>query len=242
MSFSVRDPSTGIEYNGNSLNSLFAQRRNLLSISFWRMLRDILRFNREAVRDLDQARIAADTTLGAYLLQKGYGQRFIDHYIVPMGSAIWSMSLADMQRFPCSSSCVSLKITGFCRRPIDRSGGVVSGGSRSYIAPLSAGFVERIRLNCPVQRVERDACGVTVHSRAGSEHFDSVVFACHSDQALRLPKRSRLNRARDTPRALHYAENDGSAAAPTRACCPTAAWRGQAGITGLAVPPSNPPP
>jgi uncharacterized protein len=82
-----------------------------------------LRFNREALRDLHEQRIAADTTLGDYLQQKGYGQRFIDHYIVPMGSAIWSMSLADMQGFPLQFFVRFLKITGCCRQPIARSGG-----------------------------------------------------------------------------------------------------------------------
>ena len=100
MSFSVHDTDTRLEYNGNTLNSLFAQRGNLLSPAFWGMLRDILRFNREAVRDLDEQRIAADTRLGDYLQQRGYGERFIEHYIVPMGAAIWSMSLADMLTFP----------------------------------------------------------------------------------------------------------------------------------------------
>ncbi|MFP3519358.1 FAD-dependent oxidoreductase, partial [Pseudomonas sp. SIMBA_077] len=87
-------------YNGNNLNSLFAQRRNLLSPGFWGMLRDILRFNKAALLDLQQQRIAADTTLGDYLKNQGYGERFIQHYIVPMGSAIWSMSRVQMLGFP----------------------------------------------------------------------------------------------------------------------------------------------
>lgn len=100
MSFSVHDPVTGLEYNGHDLNTLFAQRRNLVSPGFWGMLRDILRFNRQALADLDNQRIDANATLGAYLRAQRYGQRFIDHYIVPMGSAIWSMSRADMLAFP----------------------------------------------------------------------------------------------------------------------------------------------
>ena len=207
MSFSVRDPKSGTEYNGNNLNSLFAQRRNLLSPGFWGMLRDILRFNREALRDLHEQRIAADTTLGAYLQQKGYGQRFIDHYIVPMGSAIWSMSLADMQGFPLQFFVRFFKNHGLLSATNRPQWRVVSGGSRSYVTALSASFAERIRLNCPVQRVERDATGVTLHSAAGSERFDSVVFACHSDQALSLlaaPNQSE----REILGALHYADND----------------------------------
>lgn len=186
MSFSVCDPISGVEYNGNTLNSLFAQRRNLLSPPFWGMLRDILRFNREAVDDLQQQRIASDLSLGSYLQQRGYGERFIQHYIVPMGAAIWSMSLADMLNFPLQFFLRFFKNHGLLSVTDRPQWQVIKGGSSSYVAPLSASFAERIRLQCPVQRVERDARGVTVHSSAGSERFDKVVFACHSDQALQL--------------------------------------------------------
>ncbi|WP_433771402.1 NAD(P)/FAD-dependent oxidoreductase [Pseudomonas putida] len=207
MSFSVQDPGTGTEYNGNNLNSLFAQRRNLLSPWFWGMLRDILRFNREVLRDLQEQRIDADTTLGTYLRQNGYGQRFIEHYIVPMGSAIWTMSLGDMQGFPLQffvRFCKNHGLLSVTHRPQWR---VVRGGSRSYVAALSDGFAERIRLNCPVHRVVRDIAGVNLHSSAGIECFDSVVFACHSDQALRLlatPSQAE----RQILSALRFAEND----------------------------------
>ena len=93
MSFSVRCDKTGLEYGGINLNTLFAQRRNLLRPSFHRMLRDILRFNREAVHDLDSGNLAADTTLGEYLRANDYGDAFIHHYLLPMGSAIWSASI-----------------------------------------------------------------------------------------------------------------------------------------------------
>ncbi|MDZ5435972.1 FAD-dependent oxidoreductase [Pseudomonas fluorescens] len=207
MSFSVQDPRSGIEYNGSNLNQVFAQRRNLLSPGFWGMLREILRFNSQALRDLDEQRITDDTTLGAYLRENRYGQRFIEHYIVPMGSAIWSMSLGEMQRFPFQffvRFCKNHGLLSVTNRPQWR---VVSGGSRSYVSALSAGFVERIRLNCPVYRVERDLGGVTLHCATGSKRFDNVVFACHSDQALRLlvaPSQAE----REILGALHYAEND----------------------------------
>ena len=100
MSFSVCDPRSGLEYNGNNLNTLFAQRSNLLSPGFLRMLMDILRFNREAIADLEAGGLHGQMTLGDYLQQQRYSQRFIDHYIVPMGSAIWSMSLKEMLNFP----------------------------------------------------------------------------------------------------------------------------------------------
>ncbi|QXI27723.1 NAD(P)/FAD-dependent oxidoreductase [Pseudomonas vanderleydeniana] len=207
MSFSVHDPASGLEYNGNSLDSLFAQRSNLLSPGFWGMLRDILRFNRRAIADLEQQRIAADTTLGAYLREGRYGERFIQHYIVPMGAAIWSMSLADMLGFPLQFFVRFFKNHGLLSvndRPQWR---VIEGGSSAYVTPLTAGFRQNIRLNCPVSRVERDEQGVVIHSAAGSERFDKVVFACHSDQALGL-----LAEPSDAERqilgALPYADNE----------------------------------
>ena len=186
MSFSVSDPLTGVEYNGNNLNTLFAQRRNLFSRAFIGMVQDILRFNREALEDLEQQRIPASMTLGAYLKLGGYGQRFTEHYIVPMGAAIWSMSLADMLDFPLQFFVRFFKNHGLLSVSDRPQWRVIEGGSRSYVAPLSQSFRERIRLNCPVSRVERNGNGVTVHSAAGVEHFDKVVFACHSDQALAL--------------------------------------------------------
>ncbi|UCJ18622.1 FAD-dependent oxidoreductase [Pseudomonas sp. MM211] len=186
MSFSVSDPVSGVEYNGNNLNTLFAQRRNLLSPAFIGMVRDILRFNRAALDDLQHNRLAPDTTLGDYLKRGGYSQRFIHHYIVPMGAAIWSTSLSDMQAFPLQFFVRFFKNHGLLSVSDRPQWCVVEGGSSSYVAPLSASFKERIRLNCPVQRVERDSEGVTLHSSAGVERFDKVIFACHSDQALAL--------------------------------------------------------
>ncbi|AKV10705.1 FAD-dependent oxidoreductase [Pseudomonas fluorescens NCIMB 11764] len=207
MSFSVTDPDSGLEYNGNNLNSLFAQRRNLLSPRFWGMLRDILRFNKRAQSDLSEGRIAADTTLDEYLKAGGYGERFILHYIVPMGAAIWSMPMAQMLNFPVEFFVRFFKNHGLLsvnNRPQWR---VIEGGSSAYIAPLTATFKQKIRLNCPVIRVERDADGVVIHSSAGSERFDKVVFACHSDQALKLlAKPSEAERS--ILGALPYADNE----------------------------------
>ena len=207
MSFSVSDPLSGVEYNGHNLNTLFAQRRNLISPKFIGMVRDILRFNREALNDLNQQRIASDMTLGDYLKTNGYSERFIQHYIVPMGAAIWSMSLNDMLGFPLQFFVRFFKNHGLLSVSDRPQWCVIEGGSSSYVAPLTESFKQHIRLNCAVTRVERDGDGVTVHSAAGSERFDKVVFACHSDQALALL-------AAPTPTeqailgALPYADND----------------------------------
>ncbi len=207
MSFSVRDPDSGLEYNGNTLNSLFSQRSNLLSPGFWGMLRDILRFNREAQRDLAEQRIAEHTTLGDYLRSNGYGKRFTEHYIVPMGAAIWSMSLDDMLNFPLQLFVRFFKNHGLLSVSNRPQWQVIEGGSSAYIAPLTASFSERIRLNCPVHRVERDEHGVTVHSKAGIERYDKVIFACHSDQALQLLAKP-SSAEQSILGALPYAEND----------------------------------
>lgn len=207
MSFSVSDPVTGVEYNGHDLNTLFAQRRNLLSPAFWGMLRDILRFNRQSQEDLANGRIDSETTLGEYLERNGYGRRFIEHYIVPMGSAIWSMSLADMLAFPLQFFVRFCKNHGLLSVSDRPQWQVIEGGSRSYVAPLTASFAERIRLNCPVSRVVRDQDGVTLHSAAGQERFDKVVFACHSDQALALLDQA-SQQEREILGALPYANND----------------------------------
>ena len=207
MSFSVTDPDSGLEYNGNNLNSLFAQRRNLLSPGFWGMLRDIQRFNKEALRDLQEERIDSTTTLDDYLKAGGYGERFILHYIVPMGAAIWSMSMADMLGFPLQLFVRFFKNHGLLSINNRPQWQVIEGGSSAYIEPLTASFRERIRLNCAVTRVERDEEGVVIHSAAGIERFDKVVFACHSDQALKL-----LAAPSDAEQsilgALPYAENE----------------------------------
>ncbi|CAN7231339.1 FAD-dependent oxidoreductase [Pseudomonas sp. LjRoot71] len=207
MSFSVSDPLSGVEYNGHNLNTLFAQRSNLVSPKFIGMVRDILRFNREALQDLNNQRIGADMTLGDYLKTNGYSERFIQHYIVPMGAAIWSMSLNDMLGFPLQFFVRFFKNHGLLSVSDRPQWCVIEGGSSSYVAPLTESFKQHIRLNCAVNRVERDGDGVTVHSAAGSERFDKVVFACHSDQALALL-------AAPTPTeqailgALPYADND----------------------------------
>lgn len=207
MSFSVNEPSSGLEYNGNNLNSLFAQRKNLISPGFLGMVRDILRFNREAARDLDGGVIAADIKLGEYLSAKGYGQRFTDHYIIPMGAAIWSMSLADMLAFPLQFFIRFFRNHGLLSVTDRPQWRVIQGGSSAYIDPLTASFRDSIHLNCPVTSIRRDEDGVTVVSPRGEERFDKVILACHSDQALDLLAKP-TEQERSILGAIGYADND----------------------------------
>ncbi|HQQ32870.1 MAG TPA: FAD-dependent oxidoreductase [Methylophilus sp.] len=183
MSFSVRDEISKLEYNGTTLNSLFAQRKNLFNLKFLQMIRDILRFNREAPELLQ---CPHDMVFGEYISQAGYGKEFIEYYIVPMGSAIWSADPEQLLRFPAKFFIRFFHNHGMLSvndRPQWR---VIKGGSARYVEKLTADFRQRIRLNCPVRQVRRHATGVTISTNAGSEEFDWVFFACHSDQALKM--------------------------------------------------------
>ncbi|GAB3099100.1 FAD-dependent oxidoreductase [Aestuariicella hydrocarbonica] len=187
MSFSVTCESTGLEYNGNNLNTLFAQRSNLVKPKFWGMLRDIVRFNREAIADLEGGVISADASLGEYLQTRGYGETFIKKYLVPMGSAIWSASIDTMKAFPLVFFIRFFKNHGLLSVNHRLQWRVIEGGSASYLKPLTEGFAEKIRTNCPVDGVLRTPDAVLVKLANGFvESFDEVVFACHSDQALAI--------------------------------------------------------
>jgi predicted NAD/FAD-binding protein len=184
MSFSVHCERSGLEYCGSSLNQLFAQRRNLVSPGFYGMIADILRFNRESLALLDTQ--DDRLSLGDYLEQGRYGRRFVEHYIIPMGAAIWSSSPDRMYRFPARYFVEFFSNHGMLNiknRPTWR---VIKGGSRAYVEKLVAGFRDRILLNTPVESVRRHADGVTVRAGGASGEFDAVIMACHSDQSLRL--------------------------------------------------------
>lgn len=187
MSFSVSCARTGVEYNGTSLNTLFAQRRNLFRPSFHGMIRDILRFNREAQALLAAGDDGGNLSLGEYLDAGGYGRAFVEHYIVPMGGAIWSAGDEAVRRFPARAFLRFFDNHGMLSvddRPMWR---VVQGGSREYVKALVRPFEDRIRLQTPVWSVRRDEAGVALGLADGStERHDAVVLACHSDQALRM--------------------------------------------------------
>jgi len=206
MSFSVRAEDSGIEYNGTSLNTLFAQRRNLLRPSFLRMIRDILRFNREAPALL--ASTGDDITLGDYLTAQRYSRAFIEHYIIPMGAAIWSTDAENMQRFPARYFVRFFHNHGMLsvdQRPQWR---VIQGGSARYVEKLTAPFRERIRLRAPVEWIRRLPGQVLVKARGlETERYDQVFLACHSDQALALLADASASE-REVLGAIPYQENE----------------------------------
>jgi predicted NAD/FAD-binding protein len=208
MSFSVRCDHNGLEYGGNNLSTLFAQRRNLLRPSFHKMLQDILRFNREAVRDLDSGRLSASTTLGEYLVENLYGEAFIHHYLLPMGSAIWSASIDGMTDFPLLFFIRFFKNHGLLSVNDRPQWHVIKGGSRSYLEPLTRGFNHAIHCNARIASVcRRPGFIELVMSDGHRVKYDQVIFACHSDQALALLKDA-TQAEREALGAIPYQSNE----------------------------------
>ncbi len=186
MSFSVSCKNTGLEYSGTNLRTLFAQKRNLFSIAHWKMLFDIVRFNKDAKTALNDE-TSLDGTLGEFISSRGYGTRFRDKYIIPMGAAIWSAPEDVMLAFPLRFFLQFFNNHGLLNVENRPQWRVITGGSRSYVEPLSKSFKGRIHLNTPIKKVSRDSDSVTlVLPDDTSLQFDRVVFACHSDQALDL--------------------------------------------------------
>ncbi|WP_166260009.1 NAD(P)/FAD-dependent oxidoreductase [Marinobacter salicampi] len=207
MSFSVDCNSTGLEYNGTSLNTLFAQRRNLVNLPFLRMIREILRFNKETRAELADDAITDDETLGSYLNRKGYSRYFRNYYIVPMGSAIWSAPELVLERFPIRFFLQFFNNHGMLSvddRPTWR---VISGGSARYVDRMLETLAPHLHLNSAVQSVTRHERGVTLRVNDKEHEFDQVIFGCHSDQALAM-----LGDASATEReilgAIPYQNND----------------------------------
>lgn len=184
MSFSVRCDRTGTEYNGTDINGVFAQRSNLLRPKFYRMIRDILRFNREAPLLVDEG--DHGETVGEYLTRNGYGERFRDHYLLPMGAAIWSCPESTFGNFPIRFIAEFYHNHGLLSLTNRPQWYVVKGGSREYVRAMLKELGDVIRLKSPVKSVERTGDGVRVQTGSTDEMFDEIVFACHSDQALRM--------------------------------------------------------
>ncbi len=187
MGFSVSSEPDNLEYSGSSVGALFAQKRNLFRPSHYRMLLEILRFNKEAPKILTAN--GDRRTLGDYLLQNKYSRYFIDNYIVPMGSAIWSTDPADMFDFPAQTFIRFFSNHGLLSVNNRPTWYVIKGGSSSYVKKLIKPFSEKIKLNTPVKFVDRSSGSVRIVTANGKSHFyDKVFFACHSDQALAMLK------------------------------------------------------
>ncbi len=186
MSFSVRHEDTGLEFAGSSLNHLFAQRRNLFRPRFIRMLLAIDRFNREAVAALDDPAWAG-VTLDDYVRRRGYGADFLELYLVPMSSAVWSTPPDRMLAFPATTLLRFFHNHGFLGLNTQHQWWTVDGGAQAYVKRLTAPWSDRIRHHAKIVRVRREGGGVTLTTHTGAlERFDRVILACHANQSREL--------------------------------------------------------
>ena len=189
MSFSLRCDQTGLEYHGSTINQLFAQRRNLVRPGHFRMLRDILRFHRDANAALaERAGELAGISVAEFLARGGYGRELINDYLLPMTAAIWSCSARSIERFP------SLYLLRFMANHMllgakgHRQWRMIPGGADRYVEAVLARFGGRVRTDSPVRSIESRGGAVRVETAGGAEDYDAAVIAVHSDQALSLIK------------------------------------------------------
>lgn len=184
MTFSVKCEKTGLEYSPHSLNKFFAQKKNLVSPSFYRMIYDIIRFRSKLDR---LAAEESEQTLGDYMKKNGYSGRFIDHFVIPLASSLWSADPKEVYNFPLQTFVLFFKNHGFLETSHPIQWKVVRGGSRQYVEKITAPYSERIHLSTAVSRITRHPEYVELIAEDGEPtRFDHVVIAVHSDQALKM--------------------------------------------------------
>ncbi|MGI4992128.1 NAD(P)/FAD-dependent oxidoreductase [Halobacteriovorax sp. GFR7] len=184
MSFSVHCDKTGLEYNGTTLNTLFAQRRNLFRPWFYSMINGIIDFNKKAKDFLTND--SGDISLSQFFETRGVKKSVIDYYIVPMMAAVWSTDPVDVWRFPAKFVLRFFENHGFLEVDDRPQWYVIEGGSNSYIKKMVPHFKNSIRLNTPVKYITRESEQVIIETKEGRESFDQVIIATHSDTALKL--------------------------------------------------------
>jgi len=186
MSFGVQHRSRGLEYCGSSLNHLFAQRRNLFRPSFYRMLWQIDRFNREALTALDDPALH-HLSLDNYVRRGGYGDDFFQLYLIPMSSAVWSTPPEKMRQFPAATLLRFFHNHGFLGLHTQHPWWTVEGGAQTYVERITAPFRDRIHLSAPVRAARRlSSGGVELSTATETTRFDKVIFACHAPAALKI--------------------------------------------------------
>ena len=205
MSFAVSLDGGDLEYSGTDIAGIFAQKSNVLNLRFWSMLRDILRFYRNAPRDVAKLGLA---TLGQYLDQNGYGEAFRQDHLYPMAAAVWSLPAKMVAEYPAAAFmnfCQNHGLLKINDRPLWRT---VDGGARVYVEALCAPFKDKLRLGSPVRSIRRELGGVFIRSaHGGEEKFDQVVIGAHADQALAMLSDPTSDERRILS-AFHYSRNE----------------------------------
>ncbi len=210
MSFSVKSQKDGLEYNGTSINSLFCQRKNLLSPKFYRMIRDIMRFNKEATEYFIKQKSTNDLepmSIEEFANRNNYSKEFIECYLIPMGAALWSASRVEMRKFPLNFFVRFFYHHGMLTVDARPQWYVIKGGSKSYIPKLTARYSENIHLESKVSKVRRTPSGVEVTVNGEALMFDEVVFSSHADQTLSILENP-TSKENEILSAFKYRPND----------------------------------
>jgi len=204
MSFSVKDSQKDFEYNGTSLNALFAQRKNFINPSFYKMIGEILQFNKSSIILLSGDE---EISLGDYLKREGYSDFFKKYYILPMGSAIWSSHIKTMMQFPAKFFIQFFNNHGMLNINDRPQWLTISGGSINYVNKMIEPFRKKIKINQNIKYVERKKDHIAIHHKDRIEKFDWVFFACHSDEALKLIKSPSFHE-KNILKAIPYTDNE----------------------------------
>ncbi len=184
MSFGVSINNGWLEYGTQNFENIIAQKNNLLRLQYWLMVRDVFRFNRRAHAYLDKDE---SITIGQCLKELGMGNWFRDYFLLAMGGAIWSTPLEKMLDFPAKTFIRFFDNHGLLSVNDQPQWHTVQGGSREYVSRITASFMDRIKLNCGVESVTRHSDRVEIKDKTGAvETYDQVIFACHSDQAMKM--------------------------------------------------------
>ena len=206
MTFSVSCDQTGLEYSGTGLNGIFAQRKNILRPWFYRLLMDFVRFKKDAERLLESDQ--PQESVGDFFQRGNYSQQFVEQYFLPMGAAIWSSSFETFRDFPIQFIAEFYKnhgLLGIRDRP---QWYVIKNGSNQYVAPLARGWSDRIRLSSSIESVVREGSQVLIKpADCEAQVFDHVIFACHSDQALKILAEGATATERELLSAFPYQKN-----------------------------------
>ena len=204
MSFSVKDSQKDFEYNGTNLNALFAQRKNFMNPRFYKMISEILRFNKSSIILLSSDE---EISLGDYLKREGYSDFFKKYYILPMGSAIWSSNIKTMMEFPAKFFIQFFNNHGMLNINDRPQWLTISGGSINYVNKMIEPFRKKIKINQNIKYVERKKDHIAIHHKDRIEKFDWVFFACHSDEALKLIKSPSFHE-KNILKAIPYTDNE----------------------------------
>ena len=192
MSFSVQSTLNRLEYAGNNLKTLFAQKKNLLNIYFWRLLWEILKFNKLAKKILQKPELIENLTIQEFVNKHNFSEYFLDNYLLPMSSAIWSSSYKDIKKFSLLFFLNFLNNHGMININDRPQWLTIKNGSETYVQKIVSQLKGKIKLNSAISNVFRNNGKCIIEMNKKKLKFDFVFFACHADQALKLIKNPNL--------------------------------------------------